>query len=279
MTKSSSNERSKLPGFRLSLGVSLFYLSIVVIAPLATLPLLLSTLSFEQISAALFVPRVLAALKLSLSVAFAAALADLVLGFLLAWVLARYSFPGKRILDALIDLPFALPTAVAGISFASLYAPNGWLGALLNPLGIKVAFTWLGIFITLTFVGLPFVVRSVQPVLAGLDQELEAAAATLGASRLQTFIKVTFPLILPSMISGTSLSFARAIGEYGSVVFISGNLPFKTEIVPLLIMTRLEEFNYPGAAILAVIILVISFSVMFLANTLQFWASRRAGAF
>lgn len=267
--------RSVLPGFGLSAGYTMLYLSLVVLIPLGALIVKSSSLTWEAFWETVSAPRVLAAYKLSLGTAFAGAATNAVFGLILAWVLVRYRFPGKRIVDALVDLPFALPTAVAGIALTTLYAPNGWMGKLLEPLGLKVAFTPLGIMIALVFIGLPFVVRTVQPVLEDLDPELEEAAASLGASRLQTFIRVLFPTLLPALLTGFALAFARALGEYGSVVFISGNMPMKTEIVPLLIITKLEQYDVPGATALAVVMLLLSFVMLLTINLLQWWSSAR----
>ncbi|SON55400.1 Sulfate transport system permease protein CysT [Hartmannibacter diazotrophicus] len=268
---------SILPGFRLSLGFSLLYLTLIVLLPIAAL-----LVSAAQIDGADFVrlagdERTLAALRVSFLTAFAAALFDLPFGLLIAWVLVRYDFPGRRLLDAMIDLPFALPTAVAGIALTALYAPNGWIGQFLGPLGIKVAFTPLGIFIALVFVSLPFIVRTVQPVLADLDREVEEASASLGASRFATLTKVVLPPLLPTLLTGFALGLARAIGEYGSVIFIAGNIPYVSEIAPLLIVIKLEEFDYAGATVIAAIMLAISFSMLLLINLLQSWSSRRLG--
>jgi sulfate transport system permease protein len=223
-------------------------------------------------------PRVLASYRLTFGVSLAAALVNGVFGLLVAWVLVRYRFPGKQIIDALVDLPFALPTAVAGIALTALYAGNGWIGRWFEPLGIKIAFTPLGVFVALTFIGLPFVVRTVQPVLEDVETELEEAAATLGATRLQTFIRVILPTILPALMTGFALAFARAIGEYGSVIFIAGNMPMISEITPLLIITKLEQYDYAGATALAVVMLIISFVLLLLINGLQWWSRRRGDA-
>ena len=271
----SVRRRTVLPGLGLSLGVAVSYLSLVVLLPLAALFAKSAGLGLEGIWKTASEPRVLAALRLSFGTAFIAALANAFIGTLLAWVLVRYRFVGRRLIDALIDLPFALPTAVAGITLTTLYAPNGWLGAPLSALGLKVAFTPLGITMALIFVGIPFVVRTVQPVLEDIGADVEEAAASLGASRWQTFIRVLLPTILPAIVTGFALAFARGIGEYGSVIFISGNMPMKTEIAPLLIMTRLEQFDYPGAAAIATVMLVVSFGLLLLINALQWWARRR----
>ncbi len=266
---------SVLPGFRLSLGYAVVYLSLLVLLPLAALVIKSAGLSWYQFIAAVAAPQVVASYKVSFSTSLIAACLNAVFGLLVAWVLVRYSFPGKKLVDALVDLPFALPTAVAGISLTTLYAPNGWLGQWLEPMGIKVAFTPLGITIALMFIGLPFVVRTVQPVLEELEAEVEEAAASLGANRWQTFSRVLFPALLPSLLTGFSLAFARGLGEYGSVVFIAGNMPFETEITPLLIITKLEQYDYLGAAAIATVMLGASFVLMFAINLLQWWASRR----
>lgn len=260
---------SILPGFGLSLGYTLVYLSLIVLIPLALLFLKASNMGWQQFWETVTAPRILASYKISFLTSFLAAGINAVFGLMVAWVFTRYSFPGKRILDGLIDLPFALPTAVAGISLTALYASNGWIGKYLDAFGIKAAFTPFGITIALIFIGLPFVVRTVQPVIQDLEKETEEAAATLGASKVQTFLSVTLPQILPAMLTGFSLAFARALGEYGSVVFISGNMPMKTEIAPLLIMTKLEQFDYDGAAAIAVVMLIVSFLILLLINFIQ----------
>jgi sulfate transport system permease protein len=269
--------RRVLPGFGLTLGYSVVYLSLLVLIPLAGLFLKTAGMTWEEFSTIIFSPRVLAAYKISFGTAFIAAVINAFFGFLVAWVLVRYSFPGRRIVDALVDLPFALPTAVAGIALTALYAGNGWFGSILEPQGIKVAFTPTGIVVALTFIGLPFVVRTVQPVLADLETELEEAAASLGASRWQTFVAVIWPAVLPALITGFALAFARAIGEYGSVIFIAGNMPMVSEIAPLLIVTQLEQYNYAGATAIAAVMLVISFVLLLLINTLQAWVRQRGG--
>lgn len=266
-----------LPGFGLSLGFTLAYLSLIVLIPLAAVFIRSMEIGWQGLFDILTDARIVAALKLSFTTAIAAALINVVFGVLLAWSLVRYQFPGKRIVDALVDLPFALPTAVAGIALTTLYAKNGWLGQYLEAWGIQVAYTSLGITLALIFIGLPFVVRTVQPVLADLESELEEAAAALGATRFQTIYKVILPIILPALITGFTLSFARGVGEYGSVIFIAGNQPFKTEIAPLLIISRLEEYDYAAATTIAVIMLVISFSLLLVINLVQSWASRRTG--
>lgn len=268
---------SVLPGFGLTLGFTLAYLSLVVLIPLSAMFLKSSSLGWAKFLEVIADPRVLAAFKLSFGASLGAALVNAVFGLLVAWVLARYRFPGRRLLDGLVDLPFALPTAVAGITLTTLYAPNGWIGQYLEPHGLKVAFTPLGILVALVFTGLPFVVRTVQPVLEELDGELEEAAASLGASRWQTFRRVLAPTVFPALLTGFSLAFARAVGEYGSVVFISGNMPMKTEIVPLLIIGKLEEYQYADATAIAAVMLVISFALLLGINLLQAWNARRQG--
>ena len=268
---------SVLPGFGLGLGYGLFWLSLIVLLPLAALVMKLGDLGWAGFAAAVFNPRVLSALGLSFGASALAALINAVMGFLVAWVLVRYPFPGKRLVDALVDLPFALPTAVAGIALATLYAPNGWFGQWLEPLGIKVAFTPLGILVALTFVSLPFVVRTVQPVLEDLETELEEAASSLGASRWQIFRHVLFPALTPALLTGATLAFARASGEFGSVIFIAGNLPMVSEIAPLLIIGKLEQYDYLGATAIAVAMLVIAFVLLFVINGIQWWANRRHG--
>jgi sulfate transport system permease protein len=265
---------SPLPGFRLTLGYTLLYLCLIVLLPLAATFLKTATLTWDQFWTTVTAPRVLASYRLTFGTSLLAAMVNLVFGLLVAWVLVRYQFFGKKIVDALVDLPFALPTAVAGIALTAIYAPNGWLGKPLAQLGMKVAFTPLGIFIALTFIGLPFVVRTVQPVLEDLDAEVEEAAASLGATRWQTFRYVIIPMLLPSLLTGFSLSFARALGEYGSVVFIAGNQPMKTEITALLIITKLDQYNYAEATAIAVVMLVFSFFMLLTVNLLQWWGSR-----
>lgn len=260
-----------LPGFGLSLGYTMLYLSILVILPLTMIFFNTTKMGWERFWDTVLDPRVVASYKLSFGASFTAALINVVFGVLLAWVLVRYPFPGKRMVDGLVDLPFALPTAVAGIALTTLYAPNGWIGSLL---WFKVAFTPIGVTIALTFIGLPFVVRMVQPVLQNLDKEIEEASASLGASRLQTFIKVIIPELLPAILAGFTLAFARSLGEYGSVVFIAGNMPMKTEITPLLIITKLEQYDYAGATAIASVMLFISFILLFCINLLQWWTNR-----
>ncbi|MFO1490818.1 MAG: sulfate ABC transporter permease subunit CysT [Kiritimatiellia bacterium] len=263
-----------IPGFGLTMGVTLTLLSLVVLLPLAALVAKTATGTWQHFSAALLSPRVLAAFRLTFSASFAAALINAVFGLLLAWVLTRYHFPGRTLVDGLVDLPFALPTAVAGIALTAAYAPNGIIGKPLAEWGIKVAYTPVGITIALVFIGLPFVVRTVQPVLQDLDEEVEEAAAILGASRIKVFLRVIFPTVFPSLLTGFALSFARALGEYGSVVFISGNISGKTEIVPLLIMTKLDQYDYTGATALAVGMLALSFLLLFVINLLQRWSRK-----
>ncbi len=268
---------SVIPGFGITLGVTLTWLSLIVLIPLAALFLKTSELSFERFLAIVTSARTLHALQLSFGLAFLAALVNLVFGAIVVWALVRYEFPGRRLLDAIVDIPFALPTAVAGIALTNLYAENGWIGQLFAPFGIKIAFTQLGIFVALVFIGLPFVVRTVQPVLEDLEAELEEASATLGATRWTTIKRVIFPVIFPSLLTGFALAFARAIGEYGSVIFIAGNLPGITEIAPLLIIIRLEEFRYADATAIASVMLVFSFILLLLINILQRWSERRTG--
>jgi sulfate transport system permease protein len=265
---------SVLPGFELALGFTLLYLSLIVLIPLSAVFLKTFTLTLGQFTDTVTTPRVLASLRLSFGASFLAAAINTVFGFLVAWVLVRYRFPGKRLIDAMVDLPFALPTAVAGIALTAIYAKNGWIGSLLEPLGFKVAFTPLGVLVALVFIGLPFVVRTVQPVLEDLEPELEDAAATLGADRWQIFRRVILPAVLPALITGFALAFARAVGEYGSVIFIAGNMPMVSEITPLLIVTKLEQYDYAGATALATVMLVVSFLLLLLINFLQ-WRSRR----
>jgi sulfate/thiosulfate transport system permease protein len=265
-------KRLVLPGFGLSLGFTLLYLSLIVLIPLSATFFKASTLGWDGFAKVLTSPRVIASFRLSFSASFTAAAVNVVFGSIVAWVLARYRFPGKRIIDALVDLPFALPTAVAGIALTAIYAGNGWIGGPLKQLtGIEVAYTPLGVLVALIFVGLPFVVRTVEPVMLDLEPEFEEAAASLGASRWQTIVRVVLPQILPALLTGFTLAFARAVGEYGSVVFISGNMPMKTEIVPLLIITKLEQYDYAGATAIAVIMLVVSFILLLGINALQRW--------
>jgi sulfate transport system permease protein len=268
---------SVLPGFDLALGFALTYLCLVVLIPLAAVFLKTFTLTWQQFLDAVTSPRVVASYRLTFGASLAAACVNAVFGLIVAWVLVRYRFPGRRIVDALVDLPFALPTAVAGIALTALYAGNGWIGRWLEPLGLKVAFTPLGVFVALTFIGLPFVVRTVQPVLEDVQSELEEVAATLGANRWQTISRVLFPVVLPALLTGFALAFARALGEYGSVVFIAGNMPMISEITPLLIITKLEQYDYSGATAIAVVMLVASFALLLAINLLQAWTRRRVG--
>lgn len=267
-----------MPGFGPAFGFTLFYVCLILLMPLALLFLRAATLSWESFWQTVAAPRVVASYRLSLVTSLTAAFINALFGLLLAWVLTRYRFPGRRLVDAMIDLPFAMPTAVAGIALTTIYAGNGWLGRFLEPLGIKVAYTPLGILVALTFIGLPFVVRTVQPVLQDLDREVEEAAVSLGADRWQTFRKVILPALWPSWLTGLALAFARGLGEYGSVVFISGNMPLRTEITPLLIVTKLEQFDYAGAAAVASVLLGISFVLLLLINFWQWWSSRQQAA-
>lgn len=273
---SSFKQYSILPGFNLALGFTLLYLSLIVLIPLSAAFIRTAELTWPEFWSIVTTPRVLASYRLTFGASFAAATVNAFFGLLVAWVLVRYHFPGKKIVDALVDLPFALPTAVAGIALTALYVGNGWIGQFLEPLGIKVAFTPLGIFVALTFIGLPFVVRTVQPVLEDIETELEEAAATLGANRWQTFTRVIFPALYPALMTGFALAFARAIGEYGSVIFIAGNMPMISEITPLLIITKLEQYDYAGATALSVVMLVISFALLLIINLLQWWSRRRS---
>jgi sulfate/thiosulfate transport system permease protein len=268
---------SIIPGFGLTLGFTLTYLSLIVLIPIAALVLRTTALSWDQFWAIASNPRVLAALRVSFGASLTAALINAVFGLIVAWVLVRYRFPGRRVLDAIVDLPFALPTAVAGIALTAIFAQTGWIGRYLEPFGIKIAYSWIGIVIALTFIGLPFVVRTLQPVIEEIDREVEEAAATLGASRRQTMAKVIFPTLLPALLTGFVLALARAVGEYGSVIFIAGNIPYQTEIAPLLIVIRLEEFDYSGATAIATIMLAISFVLFLTINLIQAWARRRYG--
>ena len=272
------SQRSRvLPGFGLSLGFTLAYLSLIVLIPLSAVFIKSLGIGWDGFIEIISSERILKSLQLSFTTALLAAFINVVFGLLLAWCLVRYRFPGKRIVDALVDLPFALPTAVAGIALTSLYAPTGWIGQYLEPIGIKVAYTPIGITLALIFIGIPFVVRTVQPVLADLETELEEAASALGATRFQTISKVILPILFPALLTGFALAFARGVGEYGSVIFIAGNQPFETEIAPLMIISRLEEYDYAGATTIAVVMLVISFAILFLINLVQAWASRRTG--
>lgn len=264
-----------LPGFGLALGFTLLYLSLIVLIPLSAAFIKTAGISWARFVETVTSPRVVASYRLTLWTSLLAAGVNLVFGFLAAWVLVRYRFPGKRLVDALVDLPFALPTAVAGIALTSIYSANGWIGRYLEPLGIKVAFTPLGVAVALTFIGLPFVVRTVQPVLEDLDAEYEEAASCLGANRRQVFLRVLFPPLVPALLTGFALAFARALGEYGSVVFIAGNMPMVSEITPLIIITKLEQYDYAGATSIAVVMLVASFLLLLAINGLQWWAGRR----
>ena len=268
--------RRALPGFGLTLGYSIFYLSVIVLIPLAGVFFKTAGLGLEGIWGVVTSARVVAALKLSFGSALIAALINVVFGSIVAWAFVRYEFPGKRLFDAFIDLPFALPTAVAGIALTALYSPNGWIGSLLTPLGIKIAYTPLGVIVAMTFIGLPFIVRTVEPVLREVEKDLEEAAATLGARRWQTIYRVIAPAVLPALVTGFALAFARAVGEYGSVIFIAGNFPMVSEIAPLLIIIKLEEFDYRGATAVAATMLVISFVMLLAINLLQAWTRKRA---
>ena len=270
-------EPSPLPGFGLAFGTTIAILSLIVIVPIAALVLKAAAIGLPELARILATPRVGAALFLSFRIAFLAACFNLVFGLALAWILVRYEFPGRRLIDAAVDLPFALPTAVAGIALTTLYAPNGAFGQILVPLGIKVAYSPLGIWVALVFVGLPFVVRTVQPVIDEIDREIEEASATLGAHRLRTFVKVILPTLSPALLTGFALALARGVGEYGSVIFIAGNLPSISEIAPLLIVIRLEEFDYDGAIAIAVAMLAISFAMLLVINLVQVWSRRRLG--
>ncbi len=270
-------QKNILPGFGLSMGFTVLYLSLIVLIPLSMLFIKTATLNWETFWQVISAKRVLASYQLSFATAFAAALLNSVFGFLVAWALVRYSFPGKDMIDALVDLPFALPTAVAGISLTTAYASNGWIGRFLEPFGIEGAFSPFGIVIALTFISLPFVVRTVQPVLQDLDKEVEEAAVSLGANRWQILTKIILPTVVPALLTGFAMAFARSLGEYGSVVFISGNMPFKTEIAPLLIMTKLEQYDYAGATAIAVVMLLISFILLLIINLLQWQTRKRYG--
>ena len=266
-----------LPGFKLTLGYTLGYLSLLVLIPLAAVFLKTAELTFAEFWEVVTSPRVVASYKLSFGMSLAAAAINAVFGLLLAWALVRYSFPGKKLIDALVDLPFALPTAVAGIALTALYAKNGWFGQFLEPLGIQVAFKPLGVLVALVFIGLPFVVRTVQPILEDLDTELEEAAASLGAQRWQTFRHVIMPILFPALLTGFALAFARAVGEYGSVIFIAGNIPMVSEITPLMIITKLEQYDYTGATAIATVMLILSFILLLAINGLQAWTAKRTG--
>ena len=267
-----------LPGFHLSLGFTLFYLSLIVLIPLSAVFLNTFSMSWDGFIAAVTSDRVLASYRLTFGAALLGALLNVFFGGIVAWVLVRYEFPGKKIIDALVDLPFALPTAVAGIALTALYSVNGWIGQYLEAIGIKVAFTPLGVVVALTFIGLPFVVRTVQPVLEDAERELEEAAVSLGASHWQTFAKVIFPTVLPALLTGFALAFARATGEYGSVIFIAGNMPMVSEITPLFIVTKLEQYDYAGATAIAVVMLLVSFAMLLTINLLQAWSRKRGRA-
>jgi len=264
-----------LPGFGLSLGFTIFYLTVIVLIPLTALVIRPFELGFGGFWAVITTPRVLASLRLSFGMAAFAAVIDSFFGFIIAWVLVRYRFPGKGLLDALIDLPFALPTAVAGIALSTLYAPNGWIGGLLIPYGIRIAYTPWGVLVAMTFIGLPFTVRTLQPVMSEQSQDVEEAAATLGATRAQTIFRVVVPMLLPALLTGTAMAFARGAGEYGSIIFLAGNLPMISEIAPLLIITKLEQYDYAGAAAIGVVMLAASFVMLLALNALQSWAARR----
>ena len=274
MARLSFKQHSVLPGFGLTFGYTIFYLSLIVLVPLSALFLKTTALGWTQFWQTVTDPRVVASYRLTFGASLIGALINAVFGFAAAWTLVRYSFPGKKIVDALVDLPFALPTAVSGIALTAIYAPTGWIGRHLEPLGIKAAFSPLGVTIALTFIGLPFVVRTLQPALEDLDVAVEEAAMSLGASRLQTFRQVILPTVLPALLTGFALSFARALGEYGSVVFISGNMPMRTEITALLIIAKLEQYDYAGATAIAVVMLVASFAILLFINLLQWWSSR-----
>jgi sulfate transport system permease protein len=270
-----ATRRRVLPGFGLTMGITMLYLSLIVLIPLSTLPIRTLSMSWAAFRYTVTDPRVVASYRLSLGASFAAAVVNALFGSVVAWVLARYSFPGRRVVDALIDLPFALPTAVAGIVLTTLYAPTGWLGKPLAQYGVTVAFTPLGVTVALIFIGMPFVVRTLQPVIEDLDPDVEEAATSLGASRASVLLRVILPNLLPAWLTGFALAFARAIGEYGSVVFISGNMPMRTEISPLLIVTKLEQYDYAGATAVALVMLVLSFCLLLGINGLQTWARRR----
>jgi sulfate transport system permease protein len=268
---------SVIPGFGVTFGVALTYLSLIVLIPLAALFIKAAQVTPQQAWAILNDPRTIAALRISFGASFLAACINVVFGLIIAWVLVRYRFPGRRLFDAIVDLPFALPTAVAGVALSSLYAQNGWVGSLFAPFGIKIAYTPVGIVVALVFIGVPFMVRTVQPVLEQFDRENEEAAATLGATRLQTTVRVILPRLLPAILTGFALAFARAVGEYGSVIFIAGNIPFVSEIAPILIVIRLQEFNIPAASVVAAIMLTISLVMLLFINLIQAWSRRRFG--
>lgn len=270
-------KQSVIPGFGVTLGFTLAYLGLIVLIPLSAVIWKTTDLTWLQFWETISEPRVVASLKLSFGASLIAAAVNAIFGMVLAWALVRYTFPGKKIVDTLVDLPFALPTAVAGIALTAIYAKNGWLGQYLEPLGLKVAFTPVGIMVALVFIGLPFVVRTVQPVLEDLDKEIEEAAASLGANRAQTIFKVVLPIIFPALLTGFALAFARAVGEYGSVIFIAGNLPMVSEIAPLMIITKLEQYDYSGATSIAVVMLILSFILLLVINSLQAWTAKRTG--
>jgi sulfate transport system permease protein len=263
-----------LPGFGITLGFTLFYLSLIVLLPLGALVLRTSTMGWDAFVATVLDPRVVASYRLSFGASFLGASINAVFGTIVAWVLVRYTFPGKRLVDAMVDLPFALPTAVSGIALTTVFAANGWIGRYLEPLGIRVAYTWIGVVVALTVIGLPFVVRTVQPALEDMDAELEEAAASLGAGRIATLRKVILPTIMPALLTGFAMAFARAIGEYGSVIFIAGNMPMSTEIAPLMIKIKLEQYDYAGATAIAVVMLLASFLLLMVINLLQWWSRR-----
>jgi sulfate/thiosulfate transport system permease protein len=271
-------QRSILPGFGLAMGFTVFYLCLIVLIPLSAAFLKTSTLGWDQFWRTVSDPRALASYRLTFGASFIAAGINLAFGLLVAWVIVRYNFPGKRICDSLVDLPFALPTAVAGIALTAIYSSHGWVGRYLEPLGIKTAYSPLGVVVALTFIGLPFVVRTVQPVLEDMEKDMEEAAASLGANRWQTFTRIILPTVMPAALTGFTMAFSRAIGEYGSVIFISGNMPMRTEITPLLIVTKLEQYDYAGATALAVVLLAVSFTLLLIINGLQWWSSRRQKA-
>jgi sulfate transport system permease protein len=277
-SSSRAQKRSVLPGFRVTLGFTLLYLTVIVLIPLAGLPARTASMGWEAFWTTVTDPRVLASYRLTFTTAFWAAIANGVFGLIVAWVLVRYEFPGRRLMDAMVDLPFALPTAVAGITLTTLYAPNGWLGRPLAAYGVPVAFTPAGITVALIFIGMPFVIRALQPVIQELDVEVEEAAASLGARRWQVIHRVILPYLVPAWLTGVALAFARAIGEYGSVVFISGNMPMRTEIAPLLIVTKLEQYDYAGATAVAFVMLLISFALLLLINFVQGWTARKVAA-
>jgi sulfate transport system permease protein len=275
LTPLTLRQRRVLPGFGLSLGFTIFYLTVIVLIPLMALIIRPFELGFGGFWAVISTPRVLASLRLSFGMAAVAAVIDSFFGFIIAWVLVRYRFPGKGLLDALIDLPFALPTAVAGIALSTLYAPNGWIGSLLIPYGIRIAYTPWGVLVAMTFIGLPFTVRTLQPVMGEQSQDVEEVAATLGATRAQTIAKVVVPMLLPALLTGAAMAFARGVGEYGSIIFLAGNLPMISEIAPLLIITKLEQYDYAGAAAIGVVMLAAAFVMLLALNALQSWSARR----